>query len=194
MDARRSYQHQFGGVVVQITAGESYVTDDPEEMVGTMLGSCVSVCLRDTRLGVGGMNHFLLPDSDGASDDVELLEMRYGVFAMEHLLNEVLKMGGQRERLEAKVFGGGTILPNLRAIGQHNVEFVRRFLRDEKLRVESAHVGGSISRRIVFHPGSGKVFVRPMRSDLNRQVAEAEGHYVESLRDCGDGSGGVELF
>lgn len=191
---KKTYNQQLQSDVVLITAGQCYVTDDATEMIGTMLGSCISVCLRDTDVGVGGMNHFLLPDSDATSSDVQLLEMRYGVHAMEHLLNDVLKRGGQRNRIEVKVFGGGNVLPNLTTIGEHNIAFTRRFLRDEGLRVSSAHVGGTVSRRVVFHPHTGKVLVRPVQSEHNRRIAEHEDRFLADLMGNRPEVGGVELF
>lgn len=159
-----------------------------------MLGSCISVCLRDISIGVGGMNHFLLPDNDATSADVALLEMRYGVHAMEGLLNDVIKHGGQRERLEVKVFGVGNVLPHLTSIGRHYIAFTRSFLRDQGLSVASAHVGGSVSRRVVFHPASGRVLVRPVESEHNLRIAEHEDRFLHELMDKRPESGGVELF
>jgi len=139
---------------VHIVQGEHHVTDDPELVLTTILGSCVAACLRDPVAGVGGMNHFLLPGGDprrGHADSV-----RYGVHAMELLVNALLAMGARRERLQAKLFGGARLISGLTDVGEMNATFAEEFLRREGL----SHVGGSLrgdaGRRIQFWPVSGR--------------------------------------
>jgi chemotaxis protein CheD len=137
---------------VHVIQGDFVVTDDPEVMLTTILGSCVAGCLRDPVAGVGGMNHFLLPDGhNGAGDG-----LRYGVQAMELLINGLLRRGGRRERLEAKLFGGGRLLDGLTDIGQQNAAFAERFMRDEGVRVVGASLRGDHARRVQYWPVSGR--------------------------------------
>ena len=144
---------------INVGQGEHLVTDDPSVLLTTILGSCVAMCLRDPVAGVGGMNHFLLPDGEGGGAGSA---RRYGAYAMEVLINDCLKAGGRRERLEAKLFGGGRMFNALRDVGQANADFAERFLRDEGI----AHIGGSLrgpgGRRIQYWPVSGRAMQRPV--------------------------------
>lgn len=139
---------------VHIVQGEQFVTDDPEVVLTTILGSCVAACLRDPLAGVGGMNHFLLPGGDPKRADSD--SVRYGVHAMELLVNELLSRGARRERLEGKLFGGARLITGLTDVGEMNATFAEEFLRREGL----ANVGGSLrgdaGRRIQYWPVSGR--------------------------------------
>ena len=139
------------GKRVHVVQGEQYVTDDPDVVLTTLLGSCVAACMRDPVAGVGGMNHFLLPG--GRSDSGA---QRHGVHAMELLVNALLQRGARRERLEAKLFGGARLIDGLTDVGRQNAEFGQRFLADEGIR----HIGGSLlgehGRKIQFWPVSGR--------------------------------------
>ncbi|KAK0331538.1 hypothetical protein LTR94_028535, partial [Friedmanniomyces endolithicus] len=119
---------------LHVGQGEHRVTDDPHVVLSTILGSCVSMCLRDPVARVGGMNHFLLPEASSADVGAEA-SRRYGAYAMELLINEVLKAGGRRDRLEAKLFGGGRMFDGLRDVGRANADFAERFLRDEGIQL-----------------------------------------------------------
>ena len=133
--------------------GEHYVTGDPEVTLTTILGSCVAVCLWDPERGVGGMNHFLLPEgkAEGANEG-----RRYGAFAMELLINELLRLGARRERLQAKLFGGARMFSGLSDVGASNVAFAERFMRDEGIPVMGTSLGGFGARRIQFWPTTGR--------------------------------------
>lgn len=138
---------------INIIQGEYYVTDDPSVMVSTLLGSCVAACLRDPVAGVGGINHFLLPGrQSGEAQEGE----RIGVHLMELLVNGLLKAGARRERLEAKVFGGARTVRGLTDIGQRNVEFAEKFIRNEGIALRAGSVGGEQGRRIQYWPVSGR--------------------------------------
>ncbi len=146
---------------VHIIQGEYQVSDDPNAMLTTLLGSCVAACLRDPIAGVGGMNHFLLPGRDlrppcappgSQRDEAE----RYGVHLMELLVNGLLRSGARRERLEAKLFGGARTMEGLSDIGASNGAFAERFLRHEGIRRVGGSLGGDQGRRIQFWPVSGR--------------------------------------
>jgi chemotaxis protein CheD len=137
--------------VVTVVQGEFFVTSDPDVIITTVLGSCVSVCLFDVAAGIGGMNHFLLVhQGDSATDD-----LRYGVNAMELLINKVLQAGGERSRLAAKVFGGARIIDHAKDIGGSNARFACDFLQRESIRCVSQSLGGTMARRIRFYPTTG---------------------------------------
>ncbi len=157
------FDREFGVEAVKLLPGEYYVTAK-DMVLTTVLGSCVSACLRDTTAGIGGMNHFMLPDdSDPASRD-PAAAMRYGAYAMEMLLNELIKAGARRERLEAKVFGGGAVLANMTMlnIGERNADFVLRYLQLEQVRIVAQDLRGDLPRRINYFPASGRVTVRKL--------------------------------
>src|ERR1700742_4624683 len=127
MAPRRFLNPQDGCWHVQVTQGETYVTGDAREVLTTVLGSCIAACIRDPKAQVGGMNHFLLAQGRGHDRDAT----RYGVNAMEILINGLLKRGAARERLQAKLFGGASVIAGLSDVGASNVDFARKFLADE---------------------------------------------------------------
>lgn len=168
---------------VHLIQGECRVASDPNLVLATTLGSCVAACMRDPAAGVGGMNHFLLPESAEGEGTVSL---RYGAFAMELLVNGLLRAGARRERLEAKLFGGGRLSDGLTDIGARNAAFARSFLEREGIRFAGGSLGGTRARRIQFWPVSGRV----------RQLTLARGDAMlfqpQFSRDRSDGA--VELF
>lgn len=138
---------------VHVGQGDHCVSCDPDVVLTTVLGSCVAMCLHDPVAGVGGMNHFLLPD--GAQDGTAA-SRRYGAYAMEVLINDVLKAGGKRERLEAKLFGGGRMFDSLSDVGASNAAFAERFLADEGIPVVGGSLGGFGGRRLHYWPSTGR--------------------------------------
>ncbi|PWB54052.1 MAG: chemotaxis protein CheD [Nitrosomonadales bacterium] len=181
----------------RILPGEYYVTKN-DESVYTTLGSCISACIRDRVLGIGGMNHFMLPATELSEADAWKAASlsaatRYGNYAMEHLINEILRNGGKRQNLEVKVFGGGRILENMTDVGQRNIAFVRDYLRTEGLQVASEDVGEIFPRMVVYFPATGRVRVKRLRSLHNNTIASQEKSYIESIKEK-PVSGDVELF
>jgi len=151
-------------------------------ILDTVLGSCIAACLYDPVEGVGGMNHFMLPE--GADPD-NPTSARYGVNAMELLISELMKLGGQRRRFQAKIFGGGHVLKireSLDGVPQRNIEFVRRFLEFEQVPVVKEDVGGYQPRRVLFNTNSGKVFLKYLGSNEAEQTAQEEMVYLISLK------------
>jgi chemotaxis protein CheD len=146
-----------------VIQGEQVVCGSPDTTLQTVLGSCVSACLHDPLCGVGGMNHFLLPD-DGTSGDI-----RFASAAMERLVNGLLKAGAEKARLQAKLFGGARIMPNLPDIGRRNAESAMAFLRSEGIVCVSHSLGGSQARRVRFWPATG----RAQQMLIDRQDAVA---------------------
>ena len=179
---------------VKILPGEYYVTRS-DEAITTVLGSCISACIRDPVMRIGGMNHFMLPEDNSLRDQRTPvgLATRYGSNAMESLINDVLKLGGLRDRLEIKVFGGGRVLAHMTDIGARNIDFVRGYLTTEGLRTNAQDVGGEQPRKVVYYPTEGRVRVRKLRPIENRGVSDREKLYMDSLDSKNDG-GDIELF
>lgn len=189
--AKRSYDPQTGHHVVKIFSGDWHVSTEPGEMLATILGSCVAACIRDPIAGVGGMNHFLLPgDTSGA----QLTEgARYGVNAMESLINGILKAGGRKDRLEVKVFGGGNVINNSAMIGSKNAKFIRDFLKREGFTIASEDLEGDFPRRVHYFPETGKVLMRRLRRKEDMRVVEEETQYQKRIT-AAPVEGDIDLF
>lgn len=173
---------------VHVVQGEHHVTSDPDVVMTTVLGSCVAVCLRDSTAMVGGMNHFLLPDGkvEGADQG-----RRFGAYAMELLINDLLRSGARRERLEAKLFGGARMFDGLSDVGASNVAFAEKFLRDEGIPVLGGSLGGTEARRVQYWPSSGRAQQRTVtdNNELGR-LNETPRRPVAPVED----EGALELF
>ena len=137
-------------------------------MIVTVLGSCIAACIRDPIAQVGGMNHFMLPESDDGAWGAASASLRYGNFAMERLINDILCRGGHRSRLEIKVFGGARMIGNTALIGPQNADFVEAYLKDEGLPIAAAHLRGAHARRVHYFPLTGRVRMLEMPRDRNR--------------------------
>jgi chemotaxis protein CheD len=190
------YDGQLKHDAVKLLPGEFYVSQQDKLLV-TVLGSCVAACIRDHANGVGGMNHFMLPEG-GASSDPTGAPARYGVYAMEVLINQVQKMGGRRERLEAKVFGGGNVLPGFtgETVGVRNSAFVQKFLKTEGIRIVAQDLLDIYPRKVYFFPASGRVLVKKLLHLHNDTVLERERDYNARLASVNSGAAGgeIELF
>jgi chemotaxis protein CheD len=183
---------------VKILPGEYYVTRS-EEAISTVLGSCVSACVRDPVRNLGGMNHFMLPEDQSVGpnnwlDPAVGLATRYGSYAMESLINDLLKLGATRERLEIKLFGGGRILAAMTDVGGRNIEFIRNYMSLEGYRVAAEDLGGTQPRKVVYFPASGRAKLRKLRPVENRIISHHEQLYLESIGNKAAGGGDVELF
>jgi chemotaxis protein CheD len=163
------------GAVTTVHQGDCHVSADADLTLSTVLGSCISACVRDRVALVGGMNHFLLAEQSGSARDRWGASARYGAFAMEQLINKVLALGtGRKSNLEIKVFGGGKINSILDDVGAKNIEFVRQFLSDEGYLAVSEDLGGTFARRVLFKPCSGRAFVKRLDSADGASVASQE--------------------
>ncbi len=191
----RYWDKYHGKYVAKILPGETYVTTN-DELVATVLGSCVSACIRDKIFGIGGMNHFMLPASrrtDQRSGSWASEANRYGNFAMENLINEILKNGGDRRNLEIKLFGGGKVIANMSDVGKRNIEFVLDYLQTESLPVLSQDLGDVYPRKVIYFPMTGRVKIKKLKSMHNDTIAKREGDYLDLLKEK-PVSGDVELF
>jgi chemotaxis protein CheD len=163
------------GVVTTVHQGDCLVSSDSDLTYSTVLGSCISACVRDQAARVGGMNHFLLAEQSGSAKDRYGASARYGAFAMEQLINQVLSRGsGRKSNLEIKVFGGGLINAALADVGAKNIEFVREFLANEGYVLDKEDLGGNYARRVMFKPHSGRAFVKRLDSVAGDNVAREE--------------------
>jgi chemotaxis protein CheD len=163
------------GVVTTVHQGDCHVSSLADVTFSTVLGSCISACVRDRVANVGGMNHFLLAEQSGSARDRYGASARYGAFAMEQLINKVLTQGtGKKSNLEIKVFGGGKINSVLDDVGAKNIDFVRQFLADEGYVTTSEDLGGTFARRVLFKPHSGRAFVKRLGNEIGVNVAREE--------------------
>jgi chemotaxis protein CheD len=185
------FDRDFSRYAVKILPGEFFVADN-DIVVTTVLGSCVSACIWDRTQGIGGMNHFMLPD--GADREPGGLAGRYGVFAMEQLINELLKRGARKANFEAKVFGGGNVMANIVSIdvGKRNGSFVLEFLATEGIRVSARDLLDKHPRRVAFFPATGRALCKKLPQADTALVA-AERQYGAALASK-PVAGEVELF
>lgn len=190
---RRFFDNSHSAWMVKVFPGEFYVTRQPDEILVTVLGSCVSACIRDPVIGVGGMNHFMLAKgrSGGWGNDPQ--STRFGNFAMEKLINELTKAGCSRERMEIKVFGGGNVIDASTAVGSDNAEFVLRYLEAEGLRCSAEDLGGSHPRRIHYYPATGRVVRRLLGTGETYAIDREEREYADRLRQR-QPAGEIHLF
>jgi len=187
------FDRTFESEAAKLLPGEFYVTGSDMVLV-TVLGSCVSACIRDARNGVGGMNHFMLPEG-GSLDEVANASARYGIYAMEVLINTILKQGGRRANLEAKVFGGGNVLEGLTVanVGHRNAAFVREFLKIEGIPLKAQDLEDIYPRKVYFFPRTGRAMVRKLKASADSALIAREREYRRRLV-AQPASGAVELF
>ena len=165
-------------------------------MITTVLGSCVSACIRDRVFGIGGMNHFMLPISDGQGwGDADLVSTatRYGNYAMEHMINDILTHGGRRKNLEVKIFGGGQIIASMSSVGLKNINFVREYIAAEGLTLIGEDVGDIYPRKIVYYPKSGRVKLKKLKDMHNDTIVKRERDYQHDIEEKPVESS-IELF
>jgi chemotaxis protein CheD len=179
-------QRQSDKKYIRVIQGECHVSDDPKVVLTTILGSCVAACIRDPVAGLGGMNHFLLPGDGGRASPSSEAE-RYGAYLMELLVNGLLRAGASRHRLEAKLFGGASVVKSLSAIGRMNAAFAKNFLATEGIRIIGESLGDERGRRVEYSPVSGHA----------RQLfVDAPAETIEPAPPSSSGSaaGALELF
>lgn len=185
------FDHHFQYNAVKVLPGEYFVSGQ-ELVIMTVLGSCIAACLWDSRAGLGGMNHFMLPDGDSAD-----ASGRYGSYAMELLINEMLKLGARRESLQAKIFGGGQVMHNFTTmnVGERNTAFVTQYLQTERIPIVSEDVLDIYPRKVVFFPASGKAMVKRLAHAHPEELVQQEftrGNAAVVARNTAGGS--VDLF
>jgi chemotaxis protein CheD len=187
------YDRNFDTEAAKILPGEYYATARDMLLV-TVLGSCVAACVRDPSSGIGGMNHFMLPEGGDPHNPLSA-SARYGGYAMEMLINQLVKLGANRGRLEAKVFGGAAVLRGFTTVnvGEANSEFVIDYLRTERIRVVAQDLLGPHPRKVYYFPASGRVMVKKLKTVHNNTILLREQEYDSRLR-AEQIAGEVELF
>lgn len=196
-NVRRYRDPASGHIIAKLLPGDFYVTRE-DEVLDTVLGSCVSACIRNPKTGIGGMNHFMLPHPrHGESEDnwgsVASSATRYGSASMEQLINRILGGGGNRADLEVKIFGGARVLAATTDVGQTNVQFVRQFLKQEGLKVISEDVGNITPRHIQYFPTTGKVRVKHLANSQSANLIKQEATYSKAI-DKAPVAGEIDLF
>ncbi len=188
------YDRQFNTQAAKILPGEYYATKR-DMMIVTVLGSCVSACIRDRETGIGGMNHFMLPHCDADPGNPLSTSTRYGTYAMEMLINHLLKLGARRQFLEAKLFGGGHVMQGftVNKVGTRNAEFALSYLETEQISVVSKDLLDVHPRKVYFFPQTGRVLVKKLRNLHNETISEREQQYQQRIV-VEKASGDVELF
>ena len=183
------YDARLQNDAVKVLPGEYFVHDE-DILVMTTLGSCIAACLWDRQLRIGGMNHFMLPEGTGGADSG-----RYGSYAMELLINEMIKRGATRPTMEAKVFGGGSLIGSLSSIniGERNTTFVLDYLRTERIVVVSRDVLDIYPRKVCFLPASGKAMVKRLAT-TNLEALAAQERAAARRAVPATGAGTVDLF
>lgn len=156
----------------EIYSGEYFVTKEQNIVITTLLGSCIAVCMKDSFSSVAGINHYLLPDSKHRLKEVRKNDSRYGINAMQLMIEGMIKLGASRSSLQAKVFGGGQAGDDLNNVSKSNIEFVFNYLNQENIPVLAQDVGGRIGRKIFFFPSDFKVLLK--RISFQNQLSQEE--------------------
>jgi chemotaxis protein CheD len=193
----RYWEPEFQMMAAKLFPGEYYVTV-VDEVITTVLGSCISACIRDVENGVGGMNHFMLPATSSArlnSRDEAVVgnATRYGNYAMEHLINTILKNGGKRKNLEVKLFGGGKIIATLGDVGKRNIDFVLDYCDTEALNLVSRDLGDVYPRKVYYFPKTGRVRMKKIKDIYDDSLVMREKQYASQIRNA-PVEGSIELF
>ena len=183
------HDHHFHQDAVKVLPGEYFVTAD-DMMVMTVLGSCIAACIYDPRVRVGGMNHFMLPDGGNEAGG------RYGSFAMELLINEMMKLGARRETMQAKVFGGGQVMHTFTTmnVGERNTKFVLDYLQTERIAVISKDVLDIHPRKVCYFPATGKAMVKRLAHSHPETLETSERKSSASVVAKAISGGSVDLF
>lgn len=195
----RYYDRAKGLHVTRINQGNCYVTKRDDEMLTTVLGSCIAACIRDPKNNVGGMNHFMLPASEsgewkGVARSQVSTALRYGNFAMEKLINDIMKKGGERRNLEVKVFGGGNVIPGQNKVGDNNATFVEDFLKAEGFKIAAKDLRGENPRKIEYLATTGRARMLKLTGIHNKAMAEREEERLTKTRVIEDEGGTIELW
>lgn len=188
------FDRDFNADAAKLLPGEFYATERDMVLV-TVLGSCVAACIRDRVSGVGGMNHFMLPDSGHDQSNPISSSARYGTYAMEMLINQITKLGAKRPNLEAKIFGGGNVLRGFTVanVGERNSRFALDYLATEKIKVVAQDLLDVYPRKVYFFPATGKVMVKKLMCNHNETIVEREKEYSSRLKKT-KVEGNIELF
>jgi chemotaxis protein CheD len=194
--AERGYFDQrFNARIINVVPGGQEIAAAEGDVLSTVLGSCVAACLRDPVARVGGMNHFLLPGEDAGQGGPSTDDMRFGAAAMEFLINALIKRGGLRSRMEAKIFGGAVMIAGSAetAVGSKNADFVQRFLAREGIPVAAKDLGGQRPRRVNYEPATGRAWINWLAPQRVSAITASENSYRRTLSRW-DQTSSLEIF
>ncbi len=180
---RRNYSRRFNRRVLTLTPGEYFASKDPV-IISTILGSCISACIFDIQNKIGGMNHFMLPSQIDPDNFIYTKTGRYGMYAMELLIGDLLTLGAERKHLRAKIFGGGNVLHFRKTEGDipySNIQFSKKFLAMEQIPLLTMDVGGTVGRKIFFFTDTGKVLAKKLIGTQQSEVIQEELRYKKNL-------------
>lgn len=191
------YDKRFATDAVKLLPGQYFVTTQ-NKMLVTVLGSCVAACLFDPASGIGGMNHFMLPSVNKTAEEFDKMQgvaAKYGVHAMELLINDLVKAGASKKRIKAKIFGGGKVVPSFvqNDVGRFNAEFVTQFLNTERIPILASDLCDTYARKIYFFPSDGNVLMKRIHELNNATIIERETQHRWELSTRAP-SGSVDLF
>ena len=194
-EANLYYDPHLKTQAAKILPGQYYVTAR-DLMIVTVLGSCVSACIRDRMTGFGGMNHFMLPEGDDDPSSPHSASARYGSYAMEVLINQLIKSGAKRSNLEAKLFGGGAVLAGITSInvGERNAQFATDYLKREQIKLIGKDLLDIYPRKIYYFPQEGRVLVKRLKDTHNDTVVKRDREYLTQLKTVVQTSGDIDLF
>jgi chemotaxis protein CheD len=180
----------------EIFSGEYYATAEKGVILATLLGSCISVCMKDSFTGVAGINHFMLPGELQKNGIIFQDDARYGISAMEKMINAMIKLGSRREHMKAKVFGGGKVMDTLmNNVAQSNIDFVFSYLEMEEIPVLASSVGGLNGRKIYFSPDTFEIYLKQIYCrNLPDNTFEQEKRFLQQIRESNQKEGDVVFF
>lgn len=181
-----------GRRALKVGPGEYHVSAEEDAVIATVLGSCIAACISDPAAAVGGLNHFMLPSSIDGGWGKAAASLRYGNFAMERLVNDLLARGAHRSRMQVKIFGGARLGASTDSVGERNIAFIDAYLRAEGMQPVARHLGGSRARSIVYQPVLGRVFMR-LLPEHAEGIAAQEGKLRRHLTNR-PVAGSVEIF
>jgi chemotaxis protein CheD len=192
-ERKSHYDASSRATAMWIYQGDFYVSSRPDLYLTTVLGSCIAVCARDPVTGCGGMNHFLLPDTDLGDDQYPSLALRYGSYSIERLINAILSRGGRRERLEVKVFGGANVNDITSNIGGRNVDFIEHYFARERISITSADLRGTYPRKLRYFPSIGRAQVSEIRDQEANSVVITESEMLMNM-NFQAATGSIDVF
>lgn len=169
----KHFDKNLNKMVVNISPGGFYITND-DEVISTVLGSCISVCFRDTVNGIAAMNHFMVPGGPDYMKNNQDELFRFGKYSMEHMLHELYALGATKNLLELKVFGGGAIISNAGDVGKLNIDFIKDYFKRNQLIISGEDLGGDLPRKVNFFTKTGKVYLKRVRALHKRVIANRE--------------------
>lgn len=192
---RKSFNQKYNRHMYELFASDCYATIEKQIVLTTLLGSCIAVCMKDPKAGVAGMNHFMLPRKVNVRDVGFNNDTRYGVNAMEVMINEMMKKGALRKRMQAKVFGGGRVMDSaLNNVAQSNVDFALAYLKTEGIPVLARDVGNQEGRKLFFFPDTFDVYVKRIHYNNLTKAVQTEKQLMEKINKQREKDSDLELF